>query len=426
MSTTATSKSIILAVIVASLGYCVDVFDVVLFSIYRVQSLTSMGLTPDQVLTSGVHVLNMQLAGMLIGGLIWGVLGDKIGRIQVLFGSILLYSVANIVNSFVHTVEMYSYCRFIAGIGLAGEAGAAVTLVSELMSKTRRGIGTAIVAAAGTSGALFASLAAEFLDWRTAFFVGGIMGLILLVMRISVCESSMFGALKNEKGITKGDIALLFSSRDRFTKYLSTTIAGIPLFFSYYTVIVYSPEVGKALGIDGSLSVARATMVTCIAMTTGDLISGFMSQRFKNRKIVLGSFIALAGISTAILLNLQGASAMMYYITCAMVGLGLGYWAIFLTTGAEQFGTNIRATVASTVPNIVRASPIIMSSIVLMMKDSIGYIASLQLVGTACFILSFLAIGRMKETYGVDLNYVELKDGIRYLQPTEVELQKVA
>ena len=324
-----TNKSITIAIVVASLGYCVDVFDIVLFSIFRVQSLTSMGLTPDQVLTSGVHILNMQLAGMLIGGFIWGVLGDKIGRIQVLFGSILLYSFANIFNAYVHSVELYALCRFIAGIGLAGEAGAAVTLVSELMSKSRRGIGTTIVAAAGTSGAIFASLAAEFLDWRSAFLLGGVMGLFLLVMRISVRESTMFDSIKNEKGVSRGNIFLLVSSWERFGRYLFTILAGIPLFFSYYTVVIYSPEVGRALGIEGVLSVARATMVACITMTVGDLISGYMSQRFKNRKKVLFGFIAFASVATGILLNLKGASATMYYTVCGFVGFGthaLGGW----------------------------------------------------------------------------------------------------
>ena len=415
-SNQSTSQKIFLAVLVASLGYCVDVFDIVLFSIYRVQSLQSLGLGKELVLTSGVHILNMQLAGMMLGGILWGVIGDKLGRLQVLFGSILLYSTASIANAFVQDVDTYAWCRFLAGVGLAGEAGAAITLVAEILPKHKRGVGTAIVAAAGTSGAVLAAISAEFLNWRTAYLTGGALGLMLLVTRISVCESSLFASLKADTSISRGDMRLLFTSRARFSKYIYALLSGLPLFFSYYTLLVYTPEVGKALSIQGELTAGRAVAITSITMTIGDLASGYLSKHFRNRKIVFSSFVAIGFLFSELLMLCNGASATMYYVMCGCIGFGMGYWAIFLTTATEQFGTNIRVTVASTIPNFVRAAPIVMSSLVLLGKDAIGYVPSLQVVGTLSFAISFYAISKMRETYGVDLNYVELASGTRSLE----------
>lgn len=406
-SSTTLSRGIRMAILVSALGYCVDVFDIVLFSVVRVPSLRSLGLTQEQILTSGVHLLNMQLAGMLLGGLLWGVIGDKIGRVQVLFGSIFLYSIANLANAFVGSMEMYSVCRFIAGLGLAGEVGAGMTLVSELMSKTKRGWGTTIVAAAGTFGAILASVSVEFLEWRSAYVVGGSLGLILLLLRVSVQESGMFNEVKLNRQIKRGDLRLLFLSRERFFKYLACMLAGTPLFFVYYVLITFSPEVGLALGINGALTTAKASLFFCIGMTIGDLASGAFSQYLKSRKRALYIFIGAASVCTFVLMSLRGVSAQSFYWACLPTGFFIGYWAVYLTTATEQFGTNLRATVATTVPNFVRASPILMNYFLLYMRDTLGVIGSLQVMGLVTFVCSLYFLSRMKETFGLDLNFIE-------------------
>lgn len=426
MNPSLSSTRIAVVVLVASLGYAVDVFDIVLFSIFRIQSLSSMGLDSEQALSWGVYILNMQLFGMVLGGIAWGVLGDKIGRMQVLFASILMYSAANIINAYIQDPNSYAWCRFFAGIGLAGEAGAAVTLVSELMSRTKRGIGTVIVASAGTVGAVLGCVAGEYLEWRTAFLLGGIMGLALLVLRVSVVESAMFNALKSSHDVSRGSLLLLVNSRQRFTRYLACILAGLPLFFCFYTAIAYSPEIARALGIQGSVAINRASLVCFIAMTIGDLCSGVISQKLHSRRTTLFFFTGIAAVGTALLLTLSGASPSLYYTVCGFIGFGLGYWSVFLTTAAEQFGTNIRSTVTSTVPNFLRAAPILMTTATLAMKPHIGYIEALWCVGALSFALSFYGIIRMTETFGVDLNYVELKKGTRNLDIAESDIQLAA
>ena len=409
------TRAIKMAILVSALGYCVDIFDIALFGVLRVTSLKSLGLAQDQLLPTGVYILNLQLVGMLLGGVLWGVIGDKIGRIQVLFGSIFIYSIASLANGFIHSVEAYALCRFIAGIGLAGEVGAGVTLVAELMSKTNRGLGTAVVAAAGTFGALLASLTAEFLDWRSAYIFGGLLGIILLFLRVSVQESGIFTQLRVQSDLKRGDVRMLFFSRKRLLRYLACILAGTPLFFAYYVLMTFSPEIGKALGLKGELTVAKSTLFFCIGMTVGDVASGVFSQYLKSRKKALFSFISAAFICCGILLSLHNVAAWVFYLTCIPTGFFIGYWAVYITTAAEQFGTNLRATVATTVPSFVRATPIAMNFLFLNLKESIGVIGSLQLVGLLSFACSFFFLSRMTETFSVDLNFVETKDGTRSL-----------
>lgn len=416
MKNSGLSTGVKMAILVSALGYCVDVFDIVLFSVVRVSSLKSLGLSEDQILTTGVQLLNMQLVGMLVGGLLWGVVGDKIGRIQVLFGSILFYSVANLANAFVTSVEMYAVCRFVAGLGLAGEVGAGITLVAELMPKVSRGWGTTIVAAAGTFGAVIASVTVQYLDWRSAFFLGGTLGLLLLLLRVSVQESGIFNEVKQNKDVKRGDLRLLFSSRERFFKYIACILAGTPLFFAYYVLITFSPEVGRALGIEGGLSTAQASLFFCVGMTIGDLASGAFSQYLQSRRKALFLFIGAAFVCCAVLLSLYGVSATTFYVACIPTGFFIGYWAVYITVAAEQFGTNLRATVATTVPNFVRATPILMNILFISLRDELGVIPSLQVVGLLSFACSFYFLSRMRETFALDLNFVELQgegaDGI--------------
>lgn len=400
-----------LAVFVAALGYFVDVFDIALFSILRVPSLTDLGLPKEEILPTGIHLLNMQLVGMFIGGALWGVLGDKIGRVQVLFGSIFLYSVGNIANSFVNTVDMYALCRLISGVGLAGEVGAGVTLVAELMPKRIRGLGTAFIAAVGTFGAVVASVVAQIVTWRTAYLIGGLLGLVLLVLRVKVVESGMFSNIKSNVTIRRGELKLLLFSKERLAKYVACILAGTPLFFTFYVLITLCPEVGLALGIAEPLVTAKATLYFTIGMTIGDIFCGLLSQYLKSRKRALALFVTSGLFLSGVLLSLHGASATLFYVLCFPAGLSMGYWATFITTAAEQFGTNVRATVATTAPNFVRATPIFLNMLFLAFKDSLGVIASLQIVGILAYGTSLIAIYLMRETFHQDLDFVETSDG---------------
>ncbi len=185
-----------LAVIVSALGFFVDVYDLLLFAIIRKPSLVDLGLSPEQVLSQGEFIISVQMIGLLLGGILFGIIGDKKGRLSVLFGSILMYSIANILNGMVVNVEQYAILRFIAGVGLAGELGAGVTLVSELLPKEKRSVATGFIAGFGIFGVVFAFLLSRYFDWRTCYYIGGALGIGLLLMRVSVRESSLFHQVK--------------------------------------------------------------------------------------------------------------------------------------------------------------------------------------------------------------------------------------
>src|SRR6187402_2881858 len=187
------SKLLTPIVIVAALGYFVDIYDLLLFGIVRKASLTDLGIIGDANRDAGEFLISMQMYGMLLGGIFWGILGDKKGRLSVLFGSIITYSIANIANGMVHSVEAYAFWRLIAGVGLAGELGAGITLVAETLPKNKRGYGTMIVASVGLTGAVVANLVYQiFGDWRLCYYAGGVLGLLLLFLRVSVRESGLY------------------------------------------------------------------------------------------------------------------------------------------------------------------------------------------------------------------------------------------
>ena len=402
-------RQVNIAILVAALGYFVDVYDIVLFSIVRVASLKSFDLNEEQILGDGVFLLNCQMIGMLIGGVIWGIFGDKRGRIQVLFGSILLYSFANILNAFVSTVPQYAMLRFLAGLGLAGEIGAGITLVSELMSKEKRGFGTTIVATVGVSGAVVAGLVGDLFPWRTAYVIGGVMGLALLVLRVSVHESGLFQTLKSEDTVARGDLTLLCSSKERVIRYLSCIVIGMPIWCVVGIVMTFSPEIGQGLGIVGKLTVRDSILWCYVGLTLGDLASGLLSQFWQSRKKAVFLFLGMTFVFSMIILNLRGQSTTAFYATCVPLGFFVGYWAVFVTTAAEQFGTNLRATVATTVPNFVRGSTVLMTLLFKSLKDSVGVVES---AGIVCFLtcaFAALALWHMRETYGSDLNFVETR-----------------
>ncbi|QEC53123.1 MFS transporter [Anseongella ginsenosidimutans] len=400
-------KKITLLIIVAALGYFVDIYDLVLFAVIRVESLKGIGITdPGEIFSNGVFLMNMQMAGMLVGGILWGVFGDKKGRVAVLFGSILIYSLANIANGFVTSVTMYGIIRFIAGVGLAGELGAGITLVSETMSKENRGYGAMIVATVGILGAVVAAQVADKFSWQTAYFVGGGMGLVLLVLRIGVFESGMYKRME-QAVVKKGNFLMLFTDGKRFKKYLNCILIGIPIWYVVAILVAFSPELGRALEVSGTLSAGKAIMFSYIGLAIGDLISGTLSQVFKTRKKVVGWFIAATLVMVLVTLLTRGSSPGVYYFICVLLGMAAGYWAIFLTIASEQFGTNLRATVTTTTPNFVRGSVVPVTILFEWLSGSIGIIYSALLIGLVTIGIAFWALWYMDETFGKELDYIE-------------------
>lgn len=403
----ANKKNVKLIIIVAALGYFVDIYDLILFSVIRIKSLKGLGVSESDLLEVGTMLINSQMFGMLIGGILWGVLGDKKGRLSVLFGSILLYSAANLANGFVTTVEQYAIIRFIAGIGLAGELGAGITLVTETMSKENRGYGTMIVAGVGLMGAVAAAIIGENYAWETSYIIGGIMGLLLLGMRVGLAESGMFKNLKND-GVSKGNIFMLFSDGKRFKKYLSCILIGIPLWFVVGVLVTFSPEFGKELNATEPLSAGTGIMYCYIGIAIGDVVAGFLSQIWRSRKKVMLVFLLLTGVSIVVYLNANGMNSQQFIWLVLFLGFSSGYWATFVTIASEQFGTNLRATVTTTVPNFVRGSLVLATLSFTALKGSLGIINSALLVGFVSLIIALIALYQLKETFGKDLDYLEI------------------
>ncbi|MGV3505442.1 MAG: MFS transporter [Adhaeribacter sp.] len=393
-------------VIVAALGYFVDIYDLLLFSIVRVPSLRFLGVAGKDLLQEGVFLINMQMGGMLLGGILWGVLGDKKGRLSVLFGSILMYSLANVANGFVTNVEQYAVLRFIAGIGLAGELGAGITLVAEILPKEIRGYGTALVASVGVLGAVLAYFVADLFDWQVAYFIGGGLGLLLLLLRVSVFESGIFKELK-EKPVTRGNFFSLFTSSAQFYKYLNCILIGLPIWFVIGVLVTFSPEFGVAMGVDTPIQAGKAIMFAYVGLSLGDFSSGMLSQYLASRRRVVLLFILLTALFVAVYLLAPLRSALGLYLVCGGLGFSIGYWALFVTIAAEQFGTNMRATVATTVPNFVRGSVNLITPLFLALSAHYGILLGAGLVGLLTLVIALLALWKLKETFGKDLNFLE-------------------
>lgn len=396
-----------IAILVAALGYFVDVYDLVLFSVVRSQSLQALGYTGEELLNNGVILLNAQMLGMLLGGVFWGVLADKFGRIQVLFGSILLYSGANVANAFVTDIVTYEICRFLAGVGLAGEVGAGITLVSELLPKEQRGVGTTIVATVGVFGAVVASAVAGLFSWSTSYIVGGCLGLILLVLRVSVAESRMFLTLHSAPQTKRGDLRLLFCSGERFVRYLSALVIGVPCWYVVGILVTFSPEIGKALHIPEPVTAGSSIFYCYLGFTLGDLASGLASQFLRSRRKVMLYFVAGILLLTLTTLNTTDLTTAKFYCLIGLLGFFGGYWAVFITSAAEQFGTNLRGTVATTSPNFVRGSTVIMTLIFSTLNEHVGILGSAQIVGVLACLVAAAGILYSKETFSRDLEFVE-------------------
>jgi MFS family permease len=404
------TKNVIFLVLVASLGYFVDIYDLVIFSIVRVKSLQDIGVSAADIRLQGVYVINMQMFGLLLGGIIWGIVGDKFGRIKVLFGSIFLYSIANFVNGMVHDVNSYAVIRLIAGIGLAGELGAGITLVSETLSKERRGYGTTIVAMIGLLGAVAAAWVGKY-DWRTAYYVGGGLGIVLLLLRMGTFESGMFKNIA-DTGVSKGNILMLFNNRKRFLKYLYCILIGAPLWYVVGILVTQSPEFGKALGAKVSLSAGDGILYTYVGISIGGVFAGILAQITKSRRVTMLVFLLLSVVTVVCYLSATGITPSQFKWLCIFMGFAVGYWATFVTIASEQFGTNIRSTVTTTVPNFVRGSLIPVNALFNLFVIHFGMIKSGYIVMFILTAIALFALSQLKESFHKDLDYIEEEDGL--------------
>lgn len=402
-----TSTSIFnIVVLVAALGYFVDIYDLLLFNIVRVESLQDMGLDPAQVKSKGEYIISVQMLGLLSGGIIWGIMGDKRGRLSVLFGSIILYSIANIINGFVSTPDQYALVRFIAGVGLAGELGAGITLVSEFTQKEKRGLSTSLVAGIGLCGAVLAFFISENFPWRICYFIGGGLGFCLLLLRISVSESSMFNQLK-ETTSTRGDFGMFFNDAKRFRKYILAILIGLPTWYVIGILVAFSNNFAEKMGITETVLPKRSTMYAYVAIAIADVLSGFISHWLKSRKKTLFIFYILTMISIVFYFNQHNGTASRMYAICAALGFGTGFWAIFVTMAAEQFGTNLRATAATTIPNMVRGSLPLMLLLFNWLQQYTSYVNAGLYTGIIIIVISCIAAWFTDETFAKDLDYLE-------------------
>jgi len=393
-------------IVLSSLGYFVDILDLFLFSVVRRSSLLAVGVPENELLTQGIFLLNMQVGGLIVGSFIWGVLGDKKGRVKVLYGSILLYSLATFLNAFVSNTFQYAILRFIAGVGLSGELGAAITLVSESMDSKRRGLGTMIVAGFGLMGGMLAALLSEIFSCNVCYMIGGVIGIGLLLLRVTLPEPEIFKEIANHQG--RGDLRLLLKSRRRIERVVCLVLMGLPIWFNSGILMVFAPEFGKALSVQGgAITASKSVLYSYFGVALGDFVSGGISQWVKSRKRVVVLFILLLAGAICLYLTAQQKTQSYFYFLCFMLGFFAGYWALLVTMTAESFGTNLRATVTTVIPNLVRASVIPLSFIFEFFNQSMSVISSASYVALIAVLLSLVALYRLPETFGVELKFLE-------------------
>ena len=406
-------RTLYLTILIASLGYFVDIYELLMFSIVRRPSLLALGV-PDvsyEMLAASTKVINWQMVGLLLGGVFWGVMGDKKGRLSVLFGSILLYSIANFATGYVQTVDQYAWARFIGGLGLAGELGAGITLVSELMPRSKRGLGTSFVAGIGILGAVFAYYIYYFSqDWRLCYKVGGVLGILLLLLRVSIAESLLFQQARAHKGISRGNFFLFFTSWKRFQKYGLAILVGLPTWYVVGILLNFSNRFAEELYGTNAIDTSKATMLGYLGLAIGDITIGFVSQYFQSRKKAILVFYGLTLLACVLFFSSMNHSDQSMYWICMLLGFSTGYWALFVTMGAEHFGTNLRATAATTIPNMVRGA---LPLINMLFKDvgigkfKLGFVQSGILTGIVVLSLAILANLRSEDTFQKEMDYHE-------------------
>jgi MFS transporter, putative metabolite:H+ symporter len=399
-------RHIWLAIIASALGFFVDLYDIIILSIVRSKSLLAMGVAETELLSKGVSLINIQMVGMLIGGFIWGIIGDKFGRLSVLFGSIILYSSATFANAYADTFEMYLFLRFLAGVGLAGELGAAITLVTEQMPQKYRGIGPALIGGCGMLGAIFGAYIGGKYSWQFTYQLGGGLGFVLLILRLGVLESGLFNQMK-EKSSSKGDLRLLFKNKTYIKKYLSICLLGFPVWFVNGVVMTFTPEIGKAWGMDPIPAVSAVFTYYFIGLAFGDLTGGFVSQYLQSRKKVIKLYLSMYALAAIVFFTIGNQSLTLYYGLLLFLGFCVGYSIVLLTLAAEQYGTNIRATVTTSSLNILRATVIPQTLLFGFLSPYIGIVNSAMVVGAIAIILAFWGLSNLDETFHKDLNYTE-------------------
>ena len=395
-----------LPVIVAALGFFVDIFDLLLFGVVRKPSLRELGLSEDAILTKGEFVVSIQLIGMVVGGVLWGIIGDKFGRLKVLFGSILLYSVANIANGFVQDVNTYMIIRFIAGVGLAGELGAGITLTSEILPKEKRGLAGTIIATCGVLGGISAALLSKLItDWRILYFIGGAMGLLLLLLRISVAESSMYASME-KSNVQRGNFFQFFTKKERFYRYAKGMLIGMPVWYSIGILILFADKFASEMHIAG-VTAANAILFQYIGLGFGDVCAGLISHTLKSRKKALYIFYGVFAIFMVLFFMQNSSSPAWFYFICAGLGFGCGISVLYITTSAEQFGTNLRASAATSITNNVRGFTPLLLLLFQAIRNITGYITGAWMIGIGVMLISFTALYYTKESFGKDLDFVE-------------------
>jgi putative MFS transporter len=399
-----------LPVIVGALGFFVDIYDLQVFAITRIASLAELGVKGDSAKAVGEGIIMWQMIGLVIGGLAWGVLGDKKGRKSVLFGSILLYSLATIANGFVQDVTTYTILRFVAGLGLAGELGASITLTSEMLPKEKRGISSAIIATSGVMGTIVAWLVHNMShDWRLCYYIGGAMGLALLFLRMSVMDSRMYNSVKKD-GVQMGNLGMIFNNRERFVRYFRAILIGLPVWYVIGILITFSNEFAKQFGIS-NFDQPRSLMLQYVALAFGDMSAGFLANYLRSRKKTLYIYYGILSVFIALFFILKGGgSAANMYLLCMGLGFGAGISVLYITMSAEQFGTNLRATAAISIPNLVRGFLVPMSLLFQLLRGEMflnNYITAAWVVGIVVLLCGWLAVYYTKETFGKELDFVE-------------------
>jgi MFS family permease len=395
-----------LAVIVSALGFFVDVYDLLLFGIIRKPSLADLGLNAQEILTQGEYIISVQMLGLLVGGIVWGILGDKRGRLQVLFASILIYSIANILNGFVNSILQYVFLRFVAGVGLAGELGAGITLTSEILSKEKRGVAAALIASFGILGAVSAFLMSKLVDWRMCYFIGGGMGLVLLLLRVSVYESGLYTQMAQTE-VQRGNFLMFFNNRERFIRYLKCILIGLPAWYIIGVLVTFSDAFGKEFGIP-HIDPGQAIMYQYLAIAFGDLSVGLLSQKLRSRKKALFIFYGISLFFISLYFLQNGGSATSFYLICAGLGYGTGFTVVYITMSAEQFGTNLRASAAISIPNMVRGALPLIILLFKFIREALGsYVMGAWVTGLILFAIAIAAAWSIEETFGKDLDFVE-------------------
>ncbi|MBP8156671.1 MAG: MFS transporter [Leadbetterella sp.] len=399
-------KHIWLAIIASALGFFVDLYDIMILSVVRKSSLLAVGVPEAELLSKGVSLINVQMAGMLLGGFIWGIIGDKMGRLSVLFGSIVLYSSATFANAYAPNFEIYLLLRFLAGVGLAGELGAAITLVTEQMPQKYRGIGPAIIGGCGMLGAIFGAFIGGKYSWQFTYQLGGGLGFLLLILRLGVLESGLYNQIKDKTTI-KGDLRLLFKNKDYIKKYISICVLGFPVWYVNGVVMTFTPEIAKAWGMVEIPSVSTVVIYYFIGLTFGDLTGGFVSQYFQSRKKAIRLYLSMYAVAAVVFFMFGNKSIIIYNGLILFLGFCVGYSIVLLTLAAEQYGTNIRSTVTTSSLNILRATVIPQTLLFGFLSPYIGTVNAAMAVGVIAILLAFWGLRNLDETFHKDLNYME-------------------